>query len=82
MERRCLLREAAGGEGDHEFGAAGDGGERLGSDGEGLQRRGERGRGDQVVFGDVGAHGQSEVLGSRFESVVLAACWTASKMRM
>ena len=27
MERKIFLREAAGGEGDHEFGASGDGSE-------------------------------------------------------
>ena len=47
-----LLREMAGSEGDHEFGAAGDGGE-GGVGGEGFQRCGEGGRGDEGVFGDV-----------------------------
>jgi hypothetical protein len=57
-----FLREAAGGEGDHELGAAGDGGEGGvgGEEGEGL---GEGGWGEEGVLGGVGAHkGSCELL--------------------
>ena len=53
MERRFFGVEAAGSEGDHEFGAAGDGGVVAGVVGEDLQGRVEGGGGDEVVLGDV-----------------------------
>ena len=49
-ESEFFALEAAGAEGDHEFGAAGDGGVVVGRVGEDLQDRVERVGGDEVVL--------------------------------